>query len=140
MALIALIYFFSSHGTPELALTFGALAQFCRLFGGEVATVSLTVLTRKAEQAHSNTLAAHVGAADPATLDRLRAYASGMSAAAQGLGLADDRATCLLAGAVRTQAYTLAYGDAFRFAAAVALVGAMIVLVLRPLPAPAPPP
>jgi len=140
MALIALIYFFSSHGTPEMALTFGALAQFCRLFGGEIATVSLTILTRTAEQVHSNTLGAHVGAADPATLERLRAYAAGLGAASQGAGLADDRALGLLTAAVRTQAYSLAYGDAFRFAAAVAVAGAFIVLILRPLQAPPLPP
>lgn len=134
MALIALIYFFSAHGTPEIALTFGALAQFCRLFGGEIATASLTALTRKAEQVHSNALVQHVGASDPTTLERLQAYANSLGQVSQGAGLADDRAIGLLSAAVRVQAYTLAYADAFRFMAAVSLAGFAIVLALRPAP------
>ena len=136
MALIALIYFFSSHGTPEIALTFGALSQFCRLFGGEIATSGLTVFTRKAEQIHSSQLVQHVGSSDPATLERLQAYTGALSPLTQGAGASDDRAISLLATTVRAQAYTLAYADAFRLMAAIAFVGFLIVLVLRPAPVP----
>lgn len=136
MALISLIYFSSAHATPDTALSFGAFNQFARLFGGEIATVTLTVLTRKSEQVHSNTLGAHLGAADPATLDRLSAYAAGLAPVSQGAGLADDRALSLLGGAVRTQAYSLAYADGFRFVAAMAFAGALLVLLLRPAPPP----
>jgi DHA2 family multidrug resistance protein len=138
MALIASIAFLSRHATPALALTFGALTQFARLFGGEIATSSLTVLTRKAEQWHSNILGQHAGISDPATLDRLQAYAASVLQNSQGTGLADDRAVGLLSAAVRAQAYTLAFADAFRFTAAVGFAGFLIALLLRSAP-PEPP-
>jgi len=110
LALTALVFFLTRHLTIPDALIFGALFQTSRLFGGELGTAALTVFTRKSEQVHSYLLGLHVGASDPATLDRLRTYAGGL-ARTTGAEPAASQAVGVIAGAVRIQAFTLAYAD-----------------------------
>ena len=138
MALTSLIYFFAQHLTPTDILTFGAIVQTARLFGGEVATAVIQTFTRKSEQLHSSLLGQHVVAGGGNTLQRLDAYAHQLFAP---FGTADPtnaaRSIGVLAGAVRQQAYTLAYADGFLLAAVVAAAALMITLTLRRAP-PAP--
>src|SRR5262249_21763449 len=74
MALTTLIYFTAQHLRPTDILTFGAIIQTARLFGGEIATAVITTFTRKSEQFHSNLIGQHVTAGDTETLRRLDAY------------------------------------------------------------------
>jgi len=112
--------------------------QTARLFGGEVATAVIQTFTRKSEQLHSSLLGQHVVAGGGNTLQRLDAYAHQLFAP---FGTADPtnaaRSVGVLAGAVREQAYTLAYADGFLLAAVVAAAALMITLTLRRAP-PAP--
>jgi DHA2 family multidrug resistance protein len=135
-ALTALICTFILYISPADALTFGAFIQMCRIFGGELGTAALTVFTRKMEQVQSHLVGLHVGAADPATLERLSVYGAGLAANSQGTGLAEERAVTILSGVVRAQAFTLTYADAFWLSATVASLGLLIAVILPQPPAP----
>ena len=136
MALTSLIYFFAQHLTPADILTFGAIVQTARLFGGEVATAVIQTFTRKSEQLHSNLIGQHVTAGSTETLHRLDAYSHQLFAP---FGTADPtnlaRSVGALSNTVRQQAYTLAYADGFLLAAVVATAALIIVLTLRRAPA-----
>jgi len=138
-ALIAMIYFLTRHLalSPLVFLGIGAFLQTARLFGGELGTAAITVFTRKFEQINSNLVGLHVGADAPATIERLRLYATQVGAAQDG-GIADGRILGLLANAVRTQAFTLAYADGFAIAAGVAMCALLIAFLMRD-PPPQPP-
>lgn len=136
MALTALIYFFAQHLRPADVLTFGAVVQTARLFGGEIATAVIQTFTRKSEQLHSNLVGQHVSAGDIATVHRLETYAHQTFAS---FGASDPsnpaRGLSLLANTVRQQAYTLAYADGFLLAAATATAALLLIATLRPAPA-----
>jgi DHA2 family multidrug resistance protein len=140
LELTALIYFFGHHLGPADGITFGAIIQTARLFGGQLGTSFIIVFTRKAEQWHSNLIGQHVSAADPGTAERIAAYARAVGPLTQGTGDAQARGAGLLATAVRTQAYTLSALDGFLLAASVAVLGVVLVLVLREPPDMANPP
>jgi len=135
MALTSLIYFFAQHLTPADILTFGAIVQTARLFGGEVATAVIQTFTRKSEQLHSSMLGQHVVSGGGDTLQRLDAYAHLFVG---HFGTADPanapRSVAVLANAVREQAYTLAYADGFLLAAVVAAAALLITMTLRKSP------
>lgn len=137
MALTSLIYFFAQHLAPADILTFGAIVQTARLFGGEVATAVIQTFTRKSEQLHSNLLGEHVVAGGTETLHRLDAYAHQLFVP---FGAADPtnaaRSIGVLANTVRQQSYTLAYADGFLLAAVVATVALIVTLTLRQAPPP----
>ena len=140
MALTSLIYFFAQHLRPADILTFGAIVQTARLFGGEIATAVIQTFTRKSEQFHSNIIGQHVMAGDTSALQRIDAYSHQLFAP---FGTADPsnlpRSVAVLANTVRQQAYTLAYADGFLLAAVAAGAALLIILFLRPAPdAPSP--
>jgi DHA2 family multidrug resistance protein len=140
MALTAVIYFFAQHLKPADLLTLGALIQTARLFGGELAAAVIGTFTRKTEQLHSSLLGEHVASGDGHALERLGTYAHRFSALFGADPTNAGRGTATLADAVRRQAYTLAYADAFVLSAIVAVAVLMIALTLRrapPAPAPA---
>jgi DHA2 family multidrug resistance protein len=135
MALTSLIYFFAQHLRPADILTFGAIVQTARLFGGEIATAVIQTFTRKAEQLHSNVIGQHVTAGGIETLRRLDAQ-SHQLLAPYGAGDPANlpRSIGMLANTVRQQAYTLAYADGFLLAAVAAAAALVIILFLRPAP------
>lgn len=134
LELTAVIYFFGHHVGPADGITFGAIIQTARLFGGELGTSVLVMFTRKAEQVHSNWIGQHVVAGDPMTDDRLLAYSQIVGAATQGTGTPAARGTGLLSAAVREQAYTLSILDGFLLAAVVGTLAVVVVLFLREPP------
>ena len=109
--------------------------QTARLFGGEIATAVIQTFTRKSEQFHSSLIGQHVVAGGSDELHRLDAYAHQLFAP---FGTTDPantaRSVGVLAGAVRQQAYTLAYADGFLLAAVVATAALFVTLTLRRAP------
>jgi len=144
LELTAVIYFFGHHVGPTDGITFGAIIQTARLFGGELGTSLLIMFTRKAEQWHSNLIGQHVTVNDPVTAERIAAYARVVGSASQGAGEAEARGAGLLSSAIRAQAYTLSILDGFLLASCVGVLGVALVLLLREPPviatAPAVPP
>lgn len=135
LGLTAVVYFFAHHVGPADGITFGALIQTARLFGGELGTSLLVSFTRKAEQWHSNFIGQHVAIDSPLTDARLNAYATAVAPLSQGTGTMEARGAGLLAAAVRGQAYTLSILDGFLLASGVGVLAVVIVLCLREPPA-----
>ncbi|HXP00262.1 MAG TPA: MFS transporter [Luteibacter sp.] len=134
LELTAVIYFFGHHVGPTDGITFGAIIQTARLFGGQIGTSLLIMFTRKSEQWHSNFIGQHVIAGDPVTTERIDAYARIVGASTQGVGDAEARGAGLLSAAVRAQAYTLSILDGFLLASCVGVVAVLLVLFLREPP------
>ncbi|MBB3259869.1 DHA2 family multidrug resistance protein [Paraburkholderia bannensis] len=131
MALTSIIYYFSKHVTLQYALTFGAVVQTARLFGGQVGATSIGVLERVREQFHSNVLGLKVSLYDPLTVNRLVAESIPFGAAPQSAADIPGSAFALLDRAVRVQATTLALADNYRFAFACAVSGVCLALLLK---------
>lgn len=134
LELTAVIYFFGHHVGPADGITFGAIIQTARLFGGELGTSVLVMFTRKAEQVHSYWIGQHIVAGDPMTDERILAYTQLIGASTQGTGGPAARGTGLLSAAVREQAYTLSILDGFLLAAVVGTLAVLLVLCLREPP------
>ena len=120
LAMSAVVFFAVLHLKPADAMTFGALLQTARLFGGEVGTAVIGTFLRVREQVASNLIGLHVQSGGLLTTERLQGYAAAVQDRSQGMAGAAVRATGLLAQAVRTQATVQSYVDGF------ALVGLAI--------------
>jgi len=114
---------------PQDALTFGAMLQIGRLFGGEVGSAFMATLTRLREQHASNLIGQHVRVGDADVQYRLQVYGH---VVARG-GHPAAAAPALLGGVVRSAATTQSVIDGFVGVAAVTVVG-MLLLVLLPAP------
>ncbi|WP_049621412.1 MFS transporter [Frateuria defendens] len=135
MLLTSLVYFLVQHLRPMQVLTFGAIVQTVRLFGGEVASAILQTYTRKASQLHSNLIGQHVASGDGTTAARLAGYTRELLEGHGLVGPANGaRSLALLDGAVERQAQTLAYADGFLLTAGAAAVALVIIAMLRPAP------
>jgi MFS transporter, DHA2 family, multidrug resistance protein len=112
------------------ALTFGAMMQFSRLFGGEAGSAFIATLARKREQHASNLLGLHVQKGDLNVQERLAGFGHLLA----GGGHPPQAATGLLDDAVRVMATTQATIDGFVAISAVAFVGLVIMAILPPPP------
>jgi DHA2 family multidrug resistance protein len=114
----------------EDALTFGAMLQTARLFGGEVGTAFIATLARIREQRASNIIGQHAQAGALDVQHRLQIYA-------HVLARGDHPASAspaLLANVIRTVATTQATIDSFVGVAAVAAFGLFVLAILLPPP------
>jgi DHA2 family multidrug resistance protein len=112
------------------ALTFGAMLQTARLFGGEVGTAFIATLARMREQRASNLIGQHVQAGALDVQRRLQTYGHVL---ARG-GHPAAGAPALLESVIRTVATTQATIDSFVGVAAVAAVGLVILAIVLPPP------
>ena len=121
LALTSLVTLVARTIKPEQAVTIGAFMQTSRLLGGEAGIAFMQTFLRQREQLHSNLLGLHVQGQSGDTASRIAAYGhalAGKLASGSAAAAADIK---LLASAVSQQAYVLAFIDAFRAAAIVAL-------------------
>ena len=136
--LIAFITFMTRHIVPQYVLTFGALLQTVRLFGGELGIATMTWFVRTTEQMHSNLIGLHVRAGDPIVQDRLHALTAGLQARAIGLPDAQAKASSILGRSVQSQAYALTFIDAMSLVTLAAVACLALIALLRPAPSPPP--
>jgi DHA2 family multidrug resistance protein len=123
-ALSGVIFFGILHLRPQDALTFGAVLQTARLFGGEIGSAFVTTLARVREQVASNLIGLHIQMGDAQVIQRIRAYGAVTTRAADPPGAA-DRGALVLGNAVRAAATTQAVMDCFvvvAFLSAIALL------------------
>ena len=119
---------------PRNVLTFGAVLQTARLFGGEIGNAFIQTFIRVREQVYSNLIGLHVTAGSVLTDQRLADYAQAVGARSVGDPQAHARATALLAEAVQKQAYVLAYIDGFMVLGFATIVALLLMVLLRPPP------
>jgi MFS transporter, DHA2 family, multidrug resistance protein len=128
-ALSGIIFFGILHLRPQDALTFGAVIQTARLFGGELGTAFITTLARVREQIASNLIGLHVQVGDANVLERVRRYGALTTRVNDPAG-ALQRGRLVLSGVVRAAATTQAVIDGF-VAIGVLAVLALLIVVLR---------
>lgn len=128
-ALSGIIFFGVLHLRPQDALTFGAILQTARLFGGELGTAFMTTLARVREQIASNLIGLHVQVGDPRVIQRIQEYGAATTRSIDPAG-ALERGRLVLAATVRSAATTQAVIDGF-VAIAVLAVVALLIMVFR---------
>jgi MFS transporter, DHA2 family, multidrug resistance protein len=126
-ALSGIIFFGILHLKPQDALTFGAVIQTARLFGGELGTAFITTLARVREQVASNLIGLHVQLGDARVLDRVGRYGAATTRTIDPPG-ALERGRLVLAAAVRAAATTQAVIDGFVVVGVLAAVALLIVV------------
>jgi MFS transporter, DHA2 family, multidrug resistance protein len=115
---------------PQDALTFGAMLQIARLFGGEAGAALVATVARVREQRASNLIGQHVQRGGLDVVHRLQAYGQLMAQT----GHQPQAAPLLLANAVRAVATTQATIESFVAVAACAVGGLIVVLIILPAP------
>jgi DHA2 family multidrug resistance protein len=115
---------------PQDALTFGALLQISRLFGGEVGAAAVATLARVREQRASNLIGQHLQVGDLAVVQRLHVYGRVIARA----GHPASTAPAVLANVVRVVATTQATIDSFVAVAGCAVVGLVVLVIVLPSP------
>jgi len=140
MAFVALVGSIvqNSFATNALAnpiniLTYSAFIHCVRLFGGEVGTAIMQRLVSVREKYHSNMIGLHVDGGNWLTSERLGAIAHGLFPNSAGSEEAQARAALIVGGQVKTQAYALAYSDAYLAIALVAVLAIILIAFLRPM-------
>jgi MFS transporter, DHA2 family, multidrug resistance protein len=126
-ALSGIVFFGVLHLKPQDALTFGAVIQTARLFGGELGTAFVTTLARVREQIASNLIGLHVQLGDAQALERVRRYGA-LTTHAIDPGGALNRGRLLLAATVRSAATTQSVIDGFYVVAVLAAIALLIVV------------
>jgi len=116
------------HLRPADALTFAAVVQTARLFGGEIGSAFVTTLARVREQVASNLIGLHVQSGDAQVIQRMRTYGA-VTTRADPSGAA-DRGVRVLDHAVRAAATTQAVMDCF-VAVAILTAVALLIVVFR---------
>jgi DHA2 family multidrug resistance protein len=124
-ALSGVIFVGILHLKPADALTFGAVLQTARLFGGELGTAFVTTLARVREQVASNLIGLHLQLGDAQLIQRIRSYGAVTTRADPAD--AADRGARVLDNAVRAAATTQAVMDCF---VAVAFLTAVALLIV----------
>jgi MFS transporter, DHA2 family, multidrug resistance protein len=128
-ALSGIVFFGVLHLKPKDALTFGAVIQTARLFGGELGTAFITTLARVREQIASNLIGLHVQVGDAQVVERVRRYGAATTRVTDPTG-ALQRGRLLLGAAVRSAATTQSVIDGFYVVAVLAAI-ALLIVVLR---------
>ena len=119
--------------SPINLLTYASFIHCIRLFGGEASTAIMQRLISVREQFHSNMLGLQVDAGDWLTTERVQLLAQMLFPGSAGTEEAQGRASLLLGGQVRLQAYTMAYADAYLAIAFVAAFAIVLIACMKPM-------
>jgi DHA2 family multidrug resistance protein len=115
---------------PQDALTFGAMLQIARLFGGEIGQAFVATMVRTREQHASNLIGQHLRIGDADVQQRLQVYGRIIGRA----GHPATGAPALLGQVVRSLATTQSVIDTFVAVAFTSLFGLIVLVVLPPPP------
>jgi DHA2 family multidrug resistance protein len=126
-ALSGIIFFGILHLKPQDALTFGAVIQTARLFGGELGTAFVTTLARVREQIASNLIGLHVQLGDARVAERVGRYGA-LTTRTIDPPDAVQRGRLVLGAVVRVAATTQAVIDGFIVVAVLAAIALLIVV------------
>lgn len=119
--------------SPINVLTYSAFIHTVRILGGELGTAFMQRFITLREHFHSNLIGLHVEVGNWLTDERLRLLTGGVSANSAGVDESQGRASALLGGQIRQQAYTLAYTDGFMIIAWVCVGIIVLIACLKPM-------
>jgi DHA2 family multidrug resistance protein len=118
---------------PINILTYSSFIHCVRLLGGETGTAIMQRLVSVREQFHSNMIGLHVDSGNWLTSERLTGIAHGLFPNSAGSEEAQARAALIVGGQVKTQAYALAYSDAYLALALVAAFAIILIACMKPM-------
>src|SRR6185295_8462354 len=101
--------------------------------GGEAGTALMQRLISVREQFHSNLIGLHVEAGSWLTGERVQILTQGLFPGSVGAEEAQARASLLLGGQVKLQAYTMAYADGYLAIACVAAFAIVLIACMKPM-------
>ncbi|MBB3771717.1 DHA2 family multidrug resistance protein [Angulomicrobium tetraedrale] len=133
--LLAVIVFILANSDPRNATASAAYIQVVRLGGAETATSVMATFLRHREQLHSYLLGLHVPAGGDHTEKALAQLGSAFSADGASPNALAARSTMSLHQLVSQQANVLAYIDGFQLTYWIALIGLILVALLKAAPA-----
>ena len=134
-ALTSVVWFCLKHLELKEVLTFGAVLQTARLFGGELGLGFIQTFLRVREQTYSNLVGLHVVVGSHTTAQRLEQYANAVSSRSNGTAGASARAAALLAHSVQNQASVLSFIDGFMLLGLATVGALLLMLILKDPPA-----
>jgi DHA2 family multidrug resistance protein len=105
-----------------------------RIFAGQIGVTLMLRFIAEQEKVHSHLIGLHVQSGGWIAEHSVRLLAGGLAANSTGGAAAAGRAVGLIAGAVRGQAYTLAFIDAFQLLACMAVAMLILIATLRRFP------
>jgi MFS transporter, DHA2 family, multidrug resistance protein len=132
-ALTSVVWFALKHLELKEVLTFGAVIQIARLFGGELGSGFIQTFLPVCEQMYSNLVGLHVIVGSHTTEERLQYYAN--TVGDRSNGQSEARAAALLAHAAQNQANVLSYIDGFMLLGFSVLGALLLMLLLKDPPA-----
>src|SRR5262249_27868770 len=120
--------------SPYRVLTFSAFIHTVRLFGGHVGATLMGRFIAEQEKLHSYLVGLHVQSGGWIAGATLKGVTAGLAARSSGVAAAAGRSVGLVGGAVRLQAYTLSYIDAFHLIAWVSVAALIGIATVRRFP------
>ena len=125
---------FGGLGSPMRVLTFAAFFHTVRLFAGQIGVTWMARFIAEQEKAHSYLLGLHVQSGDWNAEHTVRILTAGLVTKSGDAAAAAGQAVELVGGAVRLQAYTLAFIDAFHLIAWLSVITLILIATLRRFP------
>jgi len=120
--------------SPFRVLTFSAFIHTVRIFGGQLGVAIMGRFVAEQEKVHSYLLGLHVQVGGAVTDYTVRLLTAGLAPRSNGTAGAAGRAVGLVASAVRVQANTLAFIDAFHLIAWVSVALLILLATVRRFP------
>ncbi len=130
-----LLIFAMSNSNPAQATALVAYIQVMRLDAIQLASAAMTTWLRVREQVHSNLIGLHVAAGDNEVVQTLARLVGRFAEHDASPEVALARATATVASLVRRQAHVLSTIDGFAVAFWAAIVGLMLIGLMRAAPA-----
>lgn len=127
-------FFSGALSAPSRILTFSAFFHIVRLFAGQIGVTVMTRFIAEQEKVHSHLIGLHVQAGEWTADHTIRLLTSGLGPKSTDTTAAAGRAVGLIAGGVRSQAYALAFIDAFQLLAWMAIAMLILLATLRRFP------
>jgi DHA2 family multidrug resistance protein len=135
LAFTALLIFVVANLNPARATAFVAYIQVLRLDVLEIAATAMTTWLRVREQVHSNLIGLYVSAGDSDVAQALGRLTGRLAQHSADAETALGRATTILASLVRREANVQSIIDGFQVAFWAAIVGLLLISLMRAAPA-----
>jgi DHA2 family multidrug resistance protein len=131
--LVPTVLYAARDVAPQQGTTAASLFNLSRVVGQTFGIAAIATLITEREKFHSNLLVDSFNSANPALIERFNGLVATFFGATGDRARAQLQAWQSLSGSASSQAYVLAFADAFIIVAMVMGVSALLVLMLPPL-------
>jgi MFS transporter, DHA2 family, multidrug resistance protein len=131
--LVPTVLYAARDVAPQQGTTAASLFNLSRVVGQTLGIAAIATVITEREKFHSNLLVDSFNNANPALIERFNGLVATFFGATGDRARAQLQAWQSLSGSASSQAYVLAFADAFVIVAVVMAVSALLVLMLPPL-------